>query len=143
YTFAGFGDVSFQSIEIFDGLSVVANAVQVTNTNFNVNIQPFQRGIDVVTPINLGTNRSIPQPAINSFILSPAFAAPGQVFSAPRIAVGDVRGNGIPDIIIANGPGGPPLVTVLDSFALLSEKPLDAAENRTIPTTLATSFFAY
>jgi hypothetical protein len=147
YTFAGFGDVSFQSIESFGGLSVVANAIQVSNVLFNLNIQPFITDLDPNglknTPIALGGTRNIPQPAINSFILSPAFAAPGQVFSAPRIAVGDVRGNGVPDIIIANGPGGPPLVTVLDSFALLSEKPLDAAKNRTIPTTLATSFFAY
>jgi autotransporter-associated beta strand protein len=145
-----FRDVTFHSVESLGGIKLVANAVQDTNVHFTLRVNATLTGFDAnanevqQAPIPLNDQVDIPQPAINSFILSPAFAAPGLVFSAPRVAVADLRGDGIPDVIIANGPGGPPLVTVLDSAVLFNGQPLDSAANARLHTNqLVTQFFAY
>src|SRR5262249_47260881 len=35
-----------------------------------------------------------------------------------RVAVGDVNGDGVRDVVVASGPGGPPLVKVIDGTKL-------------------------
>jgi hypothetical protein len=54
----------------------------------------------------------------NPFVVSPALVNPASPNAAPRIAFGDVNGDGQPDLILANGPGTAPLVTVIDGRAL-------------------------
>src|SRR5262249_48908280 len=58
---------------------------------------------------------SLPQ---NPFVVSPSLVNPLSPSSAPRIAFADVNGDGSPDLILAAGPGSPPLVTVIDGTAL-------------------------
>ena len=55
----------------------------------------------------------------------------------PRLAVGDFNGDGVPDLIIGNGPDSAPLVTVLNGNTLFgAAHPLSTAD-------LLSQFFAY
>jgi hypothetical protein len=74
--------------------------------------------------------------AVNPFILSAAFANPtGSIVSpsAPRVALADVDGDGFQDIILANGPNGPPVITVISGRDLVGKSSITAVVNgRTI-----------
>jgi hypothetical protein len=52
-----------------------------------------------------------------------AFDLSSRGFSEVRVARADVTGDGVPDIVAANGPGGPPIVVLIDGTtgALLGE----------------------
>lgn len=54
----------------------------------------------------------------NPFVVSPSFVNPASPNAAPRLAFGDVNGDGAIDLILAEGPGSAPLVTVVNGLAL-------------------------
>jgi hypothetical protein len=59
-------------------------------------------------------------PAANTFIVSPARVNPVALVSAPELAVADVNGDAVPDLIVASGSGSSPLITVVDGTFLFS-----------------------
>jgi hypothetical protein len=143
FTFsAGFKAINYTSIETLSRLNVQITVIQDSNTHFNL-ITSSDIKDDTGISITLVSGQKISQPVVNQFILSPAFASPSLPFSAPSVAVADVLGNGVPDIIIGNGPGGPPLVTVIDGSAIFADSPLDVTKSPFIPPQFVKQFFAY
>jgi probable HAF family extracellular repeat protein len=70
------------------------------------------------------------------FTMSPALLVP---FTAPRLAVADVNGDRLPDLIIAAGSNSAPLVTVVDGAYLFGPQ----AGQRLRPEDLLAQFVAY
>src|SRR5262249_12423004 len=54
------------------------------------------------------------------FVLAPSLVNPLQPqFGAPQVALGDVNGDGLADVIVAFGPNNAPLVTVINGNAVV------------------------
>src|SRR5207248_523867 len=96
----------------------VASVTPDPNTATGFDVQLVNAQVKVPFP---NINVSIP----SAFFLSPSSAsptaAPGTVF-APRVAVGDVNGDNVNDLILSNGPGAAsqPFVLVFDGRAIIS-----------------------
>jgi hypothetical protein len=75
----------------------------------------------------------------NPFVVAPAIVNPFGPFGAPRIAFGDINGDGTPDLIIGNGPNNPPLVTVINGTALLNINNISLSN----PANILAQFYAY
>jgi hypothetical protein len=105
----------------FVGGSVQVKTVQTATKSFDFRVQ---LGLGA---FSIGSPQSFTPPAVNNFILSPTFASPGASFSAPRVAVANLRGFGETDIIVGDGPGAPPLVTVLDGLLITTSSNLTQA----------------
>jgi FG-GAP-like repeat len=105
--------VTFTGIESVGQVNITVVAVQTGIGTFqiqaavNFNNQQIQGNIQVqnaVTP---------------PFFLAPNLVNPFQPFGGPRVAVGDVTGDGLGDLIIGFGPGTGPLVTVINGQAVI------------------------
>ena len=111
----------FSSIESLSGLSLAAFVVQTgeprdasgaTSQQYAVRAVRTQNGT-VLTGGLKGAR--LPE---NPFVVSPALVNPAAPTQPPRIAFGDFNGDNVPDLVLANGPGTPPLVTVIDGTAV-------------------------
>jgi hypothetical protein len=82
----------------------------------------------------------------NPFVVSPEQTSPVVPFTGPRVAVADVNGDNVPDLIIANGAGDLPIVTVVDGAKFFSQaagaQALDFSKLAE-QNALITQFFAY
>jgi hypothetical protein len=104
--------------------SIHATSAQTSNSSAPINVTAnFVQTNKLGQTVAFQNVPKPPQATPNGFIVSPVSASPTVPFSAPRIAVADVNGDGTPDIIIANGPGGPPLVEVIDGRAIVGALP--------------------
>ncbi len=108
--------IVYKNIGQLKNLTTNIASAQTTNNQFV--IKATVAALDNGQAFNFTLNVPIQIPTVNAFVLSPAFASPGAPFSAPRVAVADTRGTGFSDVIVANGPGGPPIVSVIDGQAV-------------------------
>jgi hypothetical protein len=112
------------------GLSVkVTSAVTSSSTT-----RPFTLIVQLFTAASKNTPNSLipinnpastPLATVNGFIVSPVFANPSGMVGAPTVAVADLQGtpgHGATDIILANGAGAAPLVTVVDGTILATQQ---------------------
>jgi hypothetical protein len=54
----------------------------------------------------------------NPFVVAPALVNPAAPTQPPRVTFALVDGDTVPDLILANGPGTPPLITIINGTAL-------------------------
>ncbi|QEL19745.1 beta strand repeat-containing protein [Limnoglobus roseus] len=151
YTFTGFQPLTFESIETLGGLSVEAFAVQTAPRQGSTDASGYvvRLAISQITDKGanvspLGGNISGTGITNNAFVVSPVLNSSSTSFKAPTLAIGDVNGDGTADLIIANGAGDAPLVTVVDG-AVLTSLPPGASINLGAlqPSQILTQFFAY
>lgn len=114
FTFGNnFQPLSFTSIETLGGVQAEAFVVQTgpsTTTQANNYAVRFKATISgqPVTGGDITGNGIITNP----FVVTPSVGGSMQ-FSAPQITFADVDGDTTPDLIVANGPGDAPLVTII------------------------------
>jgi hypothetical protein len=75
----------------------------------------------------------------NAFVVAPQRVNPFAPIAPPSLAVGDVNGDGIPDLIIAGGSGFLPVVTVISGQKLFGANPSTVLA----ATDLLAQFYAY
>ncbi|HVK14851.1 MAG TPA: hypothetical protein VM597_39300, partial [Gemmataceae bacterium] len=123
YTFTGREKLSFTGIEGLEDLSLAGFVVQTSEPRdsnnssqigYSVRIIQSQQGQQLPGGLD---GESLPQ---NPFVVAPAFVNPVAPNSAPRLAFGDVDGDRVVDVILANGPGTAPQVTVINGLAVLN-----------------------
>jgi hypothetical protein len=132
YTFNGAQPLTFRSIESLAGLQVRATAIQTgpgvgaeqpSDNGFAVRFTAAQSlftgttsgATNVLTPSLSGSGT-----INNPFVVSPNGVNPNGGFGPPRVLFADVDGDNLPDLILANGPGQGPLVTVIRGSVLLN-----------------------
>jgi hypothetical protein len=126
--------ITFTSIESVLGLSIQAVVTQTSNNTSAIEAVGTLNG----QPLVGGLTDS--PPTAPPFLVAPSFANPILPYRAPSLAIGDADGDGIPDLIVGNGPNfGGPLVTVISGQRIL------LAANQNLPTSqfLLAQFFAY
>jgi hypothetical protein len=120
---SGFQPLVYTSIESFEGRSAETFSVQTAprlgstaSTSYAVRVRQTQNVAGQSVPINseLGGSGIIPNP----FVVSPSLLSPLVAYSAPRVTLADVNADGTPDLIIANGAGDAPAITIIDGTAL-------------------------
>ena len=127
--------IIYNSIERITGFSIQAAAVQTTPTNYvmvvsgKFNGGPFRGGF-------VGT-----LPPVAPFLVSPQLTNPIGPFTAPEVAVGEIDGDGLPDLIVGFGRNsGSPLVTVVDGFRIFNSS---KANQPLVVEDIMSQFFAY
>ena len=120
---SGFQPLVYTSIESFEGRSAETFSVQTAprigstaSTSYAVRVRQTQNVAGQSVPINseLGGTGIIPNP----FVVSPSLLSPLVAYTAPKVTLADVNGDGTPDLIIANGAGDSPAITIIDGTAL-------------------------
>ncbi|MFO0846958.1 MAG: hypothetical protein U0871_00155 [Gemmataceae bacterium] len=128
YVVAGRQLVQFFNFEKLGGASVNAFAVQtaepgdalgVTSQQFAIRVLPGQSG-----QLLTGGLDGQRQPD-NPFVVSPALVNPAAPTQPPRVAFGTFSGGTLPDLVLANGPGTPSLVTVINGRFLTARQARD------------------
>ena len=117
FDFSGAGApkaVLFTGIEKIGGLSIAAAATQTGPATYSISAFGTVNGLPITGGLTGG------QAPSNPFVVSPNLINPFAPFGAPRLAVGDFDGDGLPDLIIANGPNNSPLVTVVKGSVFTS-----------------------
>jgi hypothetical protein len=132
FTFTNRQPLVFRSIETLAQRSLLAVSVQTGTNSFQILVQGTFAGLPSSAPFPL-----VP-PQSNPFIVSPQLVNPVQPFGAPRVAVGDVNGDGVTDLIVGAGSGSSPLVTVVDGSKLFGVQ-----TGAAVTGTLIAQFFAY
>jgi hypothetical protein len=137
-------------IENIGGLTLKAFSTQVSP---QVSGQQFEVGVTASlftkdgASIPLQALPMVPQTVFNPFVVAPQFADPTGAFSAPSLAVGDVIGDGTPELIVGNGIGLQPVVTVFDVrslFVSAQSNPLgNQADFPLSSASILDQFFAY
>jgi hypothetical protein len=122
----------FTSIEQLPQAGLQAVSVQTGPNTFQIVVQ------GTFGPVNAGNPFALNAPGANPFVVAPALVNPVQPFAAPRLSVANVNGDLTPDLIIGAGPGGPPLITVVDGATLFGTQP-----GTPVVATLLAQFFAY
>lgn len=126
------GRIVFEGIESLGGLSLTATSIQTTNKDNPISVKGTLQDTTggSGTAVNLTLNASNLSPPANAFLLSPSFVSPTSPFSAARLAVADINGDGVPDLIIANGPGNnnPPTIRVIDGNFFASNQPFNSLQ---------------
>lgn len=127
----GRGEVDFTGIELTDRVGLKVTSVQTGRGSASFNLSAQLQQSNGQGTVDVGKPQSLPAITQNKFILSPVFVSPGVPFSAGRVAVADVNGDGVPDLIVANGPGdlNLPQVSVFDGNAVTSSGTLDFQRN--------------
>jgi hypothetical protein len=128
--------IIFDNIENIRGLSIQASAVQIGANSYQILANGTVNGKAVVGGF------SGVLPPLPPFLAAPAFTDPTVPYRAPTVAIGDVDGNGFPDVIIGAGPNsGGPLVTVIRGERVFnSELPPGSALSS---SDIIATFFAY
>ncbi len=128
FTFDNRQPVTFTEIESLNQANLLAFVLQTGPANFQIGVfARIENSVSGNVPVT-----NIPN---NTFVVSPQMVNPFQPFGAPRLAVGDVNGDGIPDLIVAFGPNNLPLVTVFDGG--------DVFRNISINPRVLAQFYAY
>ena len=144
----GFQPLVFTSIETFEGRNVEAFAVQTAprlgsplSSAYSIRLSQSQNvaGETVRIASQLDGSGILPNP----FVVSPSLISPAVSYSAPRLSLADVDGDGRPDLIIANGAGDAPAVTIIDGRALVSGAPVNLATLASNPENLLAQFFPF
>jgi len=159
YQFQGRSKIDFFSIESLDQLAFSGFVVQTGEPGDSQNNTQIQYAVRLIrTQSGQVLGGGVDGSAIleNRFVVTPSRVNPVSPTLAPRLAFGDVNGDGTPDLIIANGPGTAPLITVLNGNRLnadelgnllrLDQAALEAATNPTLTAAnpaVLTQFFAY
>ncbi len=141
YTFSDRQPLSFTGIDSLAGRALAGFVVQTgeprdatgsVQIQYAVRIVQTQQVQALVDGKLVQTQAPVPLPGgldghallQNPFVVAPALVNPTSTSAAPRIAFGDVNGDGQPDLILANGPGTAPLVTVIDGRAINAQADL-------------------
>ncbi len=136
-----FKDITFTSIESLGGISANAFVVQTgpsTATAANAYAIRFRA---TISGEPLGGTVSGNGIITNPFVVSPSLGGSMQ-FKSPQIAFADIDGDGTSDLIVANGAGDAPIVTVIRGNSLFQNgktiniSALDKAD-------IITQFFAF
>jgi hypothetical protein len=126
--------ITFTSIESVVGLSISAQATQIADNVALIRVVGTLNGQPTGKVINEQP------PTAPPFLVAPALVDPTQPFKAPSLAVGDVNGDGIPDLIVGAGPNsGGPLVSIISGKRFL----FAANSNANTRDFLIAQFFAY
>jgi FG-GAP repeat len=111
--------ILYFGIENIGGLTLKAFSTQDAPQQFTIGVNASLFSKDG-SSMPLQALPAVPTIPINPFIVAPQYVNPAVGFSAPSLAVGDVNGDGTPDLIVGNGPGLQPLVTVFDIRSLFN-----------------------
>ena len=159
YKFQGRSKIDFFGIESLLQFSYTGFVVQTGELSDAQNNLQVQYAIRVLSTqagqvIPGGLNGSAIRE--NNFVVAPKAVSSAAPTPAPRIAFGDVNNDGVPDLIIANGPGTAPLITVINGRRLnvdaqgnllpLDQATLEIVTNPALAATnpaVLTQFFAY
>ncbi len=144
----GFQPLVYTSIETFEGKSFEAFAVQTAPrlgsnalSAYAIRLSSSQNiaGATVRLSAELNGSGIIPNP----FVVSPSLISPQLAYSAPRVSFADVDGDGLPDLIIANGAGDAPAVTIIDGRALTKKTSVDLSTLASHPEDILAQFFPF
>src|SRR5262249_27696050 len=113
FTFNNLQALNFTSIEFIPQAHVTVFSFQDSVSHAQIVAQSVFNGQGTQGHIAIATS---PPPA---FFLAPNQTNPSNPFSAPNVALGDINGDGIDDVIVGSGSGSRPLVTVLNGTAIL------------------------
>ncbi|HEX4608474.1 MAG TPA: FG-GAP-like repeat-containing protein, partial [Urbifossiella sp.] len=147
YGFADRQPLTFTGIESLPGYGISGFVVQTGEPNDATGAVQQQYAVRLVRTqdgVPLGGGLDGAGLAQNAFVVSPSRIAAGTPLGPPRLAFADVNGDGVADLILANGPGAPPLVTIVDG------RQLDAAADGTLArldslpaSAILAQFYAY
>ncbi|WP_161967245.1 autotransporter-associated beta strand repeat-containing protein [Fimbriiglobus ruber] len=154
YTFPGtvFHSLVYTSIESLGGVRGEAFAVETgpTATNpvagYAVRVQFSQLSVGGATT-TINTDLVGSGIITNPFVVSPTLQSATAQFGPPKVAMADVNGDGIPDLILGGGPGDAPLVTIIDGRRLTETdaqgNPVPLDLGNLAPTDILAQFFPF
>src|SRR5205823_5206653 len=127
--------LAFTGIENLSQAALVASVIQTGKNTFSIGVTAR-----VANQVSGAAIQAPPIPS-NAFIVSPQLVNLVQPFGAGRLAVADVNGDGIPDLIVAQGPNNAPLVTIFDGSSIFTQAAAGATSQSRVRT--LAQFFAY
>ena len=147
YQFTNRQQIVFTGIETLARFGIAGFVVQTGEPNDATGATRQQYAVRMVrtqdgVPLGGGIDGS--GLAENPFVVSPVRVSTGTALAPPRITFADVNGDGVQDLILANGPGTAPLVSVIDGLRLDVNADGTLIRLDALPTdALLAQFFAY